>query len=77
MRAKSLADQILGEIRKMTISEALGMRKARSLVNFCGKRNLDTLHFLQHLQGLGVDEAYLNKARRTYANRLAKVQNSD
>lgn len=31
----------------------------------------------KHLQDLGVDEAYLNKARHTYANRLAKAQNSD
>ena len=77
MRAKSLADQILDEIRKMTTSDALGMRYPYELVDFCRKRNLDTLHFLQHLQDLGVDEAYLNKVRRTYANRLAKVQNSD
>ena len=84
--AKSLADQILGEIRKMTASDALGMRYPYELVDFCRKRNLDTLHFLQHLQDLGVDEAYLNKVRRTYAlnkvrrtyaNRLAKGQNSD
>ena len=74
MRAKSLADQILGEIRKMTISEALGMRKARSLVNFCGERKLDTLHFLQHLQALGVDEAYLNEAREIYAEKIAEEQ---
>ena len=39
--------------------------------------NYPLLHFLQHLQDLGVDEAYLNKVRRTYANKLAKVQNSD
>ena len=41
------------------------------------RRHLDALHFLQHLQDLGVDEEYLNQARRTYAARLAKVQNSD
>ena len=77
IRAKSLADQILGEIRQMTISEALGMRKASDLVSFCERRNLDTIHFLQHLQGLGVDETYLNDAREIYAKKLAKVQNSD
>ena len=77
MRAKSIADQILDEIHKMTTSDVLGMRYPYDLVDFCGKRNLDTLHFLQHLQDLGVDEVYLNKARRTYANRLAKAQNSD
>jgi hypothetical protein len=32
---------------------------------------------VEYLQDLGVDEAYLNKVRRTYANKLAKVQNSD
>lgn len=77
MRAKSLADQILDEIRKMTISDALGMRKARSLVKFCGERNLDTIHFLQHLQDLGVDETYLNEAREIYAEKVAEEQSLD
>lgn len=74
--AKRLADQILGEVRKMTTSEALALRYPYDLVDFCQRRHLDTLHFLQHLQDLGVSEAYLNQARRTYAARLAKVQNS-
>lgn len=77
MRAKSLADQILDEIRKMTTSDSLGMRYPYELVDFCRKRNLDTIHFLQHLQDLGADESYLNRARTTHANRLAKEQGLD
>ena len=75
--AKSLADQILGELGKTTTSEALELRYPYDLVDFCQRSHLDALHFLQHLQNLGVDEEYLNQARRTYAARLAKVQNSD
>ena len=33
-----------------------------------------TLHFLQHLQDLGVDEAYLNEAREIYAEKIAEEQ---
>lgn len=76
--AKQIADLILDEIRTIAPAETLTTRSPSKLIRFCGKsRYLDVLHFLQHLQDLGVDEAYLNKVRRTYANKLAKVQNSD
>ena len=75
--AKSLADQILGELGKTTTSETLALRYPYDLVDFCQRRHLDTLHFLQHLQDLGADESYLNRARITHANRIAKLQALD
>ena len=78
VNAKQIADLILDELRTIAPSETLTTRPPYKLITFCGKpRYLDVPHFLQHLQDLGVDESYLNRARTTYANRLAKVQNSD